>query len=175
MRAVIGRCLWSIRVQTWMTSRENCFLCFVQHGARFWKCLRDYFELSKWRPLEKVSRSCLQTRKRKSQGESVLVYLKLPKTKLPETKLPETNLQSRCYHNEKTHSFENIYSIILLWVSEGLGKKLEEAAVYKYDKKEKKKPTQKVALVTLKMPELAQIEQSSAARQVCHVSFLLIV
>ena len=26
-----------------MTSLETCFLCFVQHGAQFWKCLWDYF------------------------------------------------------------------------------------------------------------------------------------
>ena len=43
--AAIGRCPWSIGVQihAWMTSRENCFICFVQHGARFWICLWDYF------------------------------------------------------------------------------------------------------------------------------------
>ena len=26
-----------------MTSREICFLCFVQHNARFWKSLGDFF------------------------------------------------------------------------------------------------------------------------------------
>ena len=48
-------------------------------------------------------------------------------------------------------------------------------AVYKYDKEEKKKPTGKVALVTLKMSQLPQIEQSSVTRQVCRVSFPFIV
>ena len=32
---------------TWTTSRETCFLRFVQHGARFWKCLWDYVKVSK--------------------------------------------------------------------------------------------------------------------------------
>ena len=35
-----ARCDWSLPMiyqstDTWMTSRETCFLCFVQHGARF--------------------------------------------------------------------------------------------------------------------------------------------
>ena len=44
-------------------SREICFLCFVQHGAGFWKCLWHYFGLSKRKPRKKISRSYLQTRK----------------------------------------------------------------------------------------------------------------
>ena len=30
---------------TWLTSWETCFLCFVQHGAWFWKCWWDSFVL----------------------------------------------------------------------------------------------------------------------------------
>ena len=42
---------WS--TDTWMMSRLTWFLCFVQHhGARFSKCLWDYFWLSKWKPWE---------------------------------------------------------------------------------------------------------------------------
>ena len=45
-----ARCDWSLPMIYWstdtlMTSPETCFLCFVQHGARFWKCLWDYFGL----------------------------------------------------------------------------------------------------------------------------------
>ena len=46
-----------------MTSRETCFLCFVQHDARVWKCLRDYFGLRKLKPWKTFSRSYLQRRK----------------------------------------------------------------------------------------------------------------
>ena len=46
-----------------MTLRETCFLCFSQHGARFWKCLWDYFGLSKWKAPKTFSRSYLQSRK----------------------------------------------------------------------------------------------------------------
>ena len=37
----------------------NFFLCFVQLGAQFWKCLRHYFGLSKWNPRKKFSMGCL--------------------------------------------------------------------------------------------------------------------
>ena len=39
-----------------MTSRETCFLCFVQHGTRFWKCLWDYFGLRQVKASEKVEK-----------------------------------------------------------------------------------------------------------------------
>ena len=48
---------------TWITSRETCFLCFVQHDARVWKCLCDYFGLRKLKPWKTFSRSYLQRRK----------------------------------------------------------------------------------------------------------------
>ena len=34
-----------VEQDTWMTSWETCFLCFVQNGARFWKCLWIYLPL----------------------------------------------------------------------------------------------------------------------------------
>ena len=64
--AVIGCCLWSIRVQIhgWHNLQETCFLCFAKHGKRFWKYLWDNFRLiSKWKPGRKFSRSYLQRRK----------------------------------------------------------------------------------------------------------------
>ena len=75
-RAVIGRCPWSIGVDTQMTLRQTCFLCFVQHGARFWKCLRDNFGLSKWKPRKKFSWSCLQVRKTEKPRQEISWRLK---------------------------------------------------------------------------------------------------
>ena len=64
---MIGRCPRLVVAQdlldTWMPWWETCFICFVEHGARFWKCLRDYFGLSKWRARKMFSRSCLQVGK----------------------------------------------------------------------------------------------------------------
>ena len=48
---------------TWMTSREICFLYFVQHNARFWKCLWDFFGFKRVKTSKKFSRSYLQRRK----------------------------------------------------------------------------------------------------------------
>ena len=39
-----------------MTSRETCFLCFVQNGARFWKCLWVYFPLKQVKASIKFSK-----------------------------------------------------------------------------------------------------------------------
>ena len=33
------------RTDIWMTSRETCFLCFVENGIHFWKSLWDYVGL----------------------------------------------------------------------------------------------------------------------------------
>ena len=49
---------------TWMTSRETWFDCFVQHGVRFWKYLWHNFGLiNKWKAGKKFRRGCLQRRK----------------------------------------------------------------------------------------------------------------
>lgn len=62
--AAIGHRPWSIRVQiNRMTSWETCFLCFVQHGTQFWKCLQDNFRLNKWKTHKSFSRSNLQRQK----------------------------------------------------------------------------------------------------------------
>ena len=42
---------------------NTCFLCFVQHDARVWKCLCDYFGLRKFKPWKTFRRSYLQRRK----------------------------------------------------------------------------------------------------------------
>ena len=68
MPTMIGRYPWSIRTYrystcTWMMSWKTCFLCIVQHGARFRKCLWEVFRLSRWKPWKKLSRSYLQRTK----------------------------------------------------------------------------------------------------------------
>ena len=45
-----AHCDWSLPMiyqstDTWLTSQQTYFLCFVQHGAWFWKCLWDSFGL----------------------------------------------------------------------------------------------------------------------------------
>ena len=42
---------------------QICFLCFVQHDTRIWKCFCDYFGLRKLKPWKTFSRSYLQRRK----------------------------------------------------------------------------------------------------------------
>ena len=44
---------------TWMRSWKTCFLCIVQHGTRFRKCLWDFFRLSKWKPPKKVEQELI--------------------------------------------------------------------------------------------------------------------
>ena len=44
------RCDWLLpmicqNTDAWLTSRQTCFLCFVQHSPWFWKCLWDSFGL----------------------------------------------------------------------------------------------------------------------------------
>ena len=67
MPAVIGHYPWSVRtyryMYTWMMSSKTCFLCVLQHGARFRKCMWDFFRLSRWKPRKKLSRSYLQRKK----------------------------------------------------------------------------------------------------------------
>ena len=97
--------------------------------------------------------------------ESILVRLKMPKLEqmfkiavIATKRLTVLKIFARLFCFEKVKVSEKF-----------------RAAVYKYDREEKKKPTRKVALVTLQLSQLAQIEQSSATRQGCRVSFVFIV
>ena len=80
------RCDWSLPMiyqstDTWMTSRKTCFLCFVQHGARFWMCLWHYFGLKQVKSLKMFNRSYLKERKtEKRETKRVLDYFRMPKT-----------------------------------------------------------------------------------------------
>ena len=89
--AAIGHRPWSIRVQiNRMTSRETCFLCFVQHGTQFWKCLRDNFRLNKWKTHKSFSRSNLQRQKWRNRDKKSSWQL--------ENVLTATNLHNSCHH-----------------------------------------------------------------------------
>ena len=62
-----------------VTSREACFLCFAQHGARFWKCLWD-FGLKQVKSLKKVRQELFTRQKNGETGTKwALDYLKMPK------------------------------------------------------------------------------------------------
>ena len=86
-------CDWSLPMiywstDTWMTSRETCFLCFVQHGTRFWKCLWENFGLMQVKAAKKkISKSYLHYLyyKGKKKGEKetkrALYNLRMPKLK----------------------------------------------------------------------------------------------
>ena len=52
-----------------MTSWKNCFL---QHGARFWKCLWDFFGLSKWKPGNSLAGAVYKAQKWKNGTKKVL-------------------------------------------------------------------------------------------------------
>ena len=121
-RAVIGRCPWSIGVDTLMTSRQTCFLCFVKHGARLWKCLRDNFGLSKWKPRKKFSWSCLQVRKTEKPRQEISWRLKNTYT----ARNPHNSCTHRC---ERLRRFEYICAITLLWERERLAKRLWETVL----------------------------------------------
>ena len=59
---------------TWMTSRETCFLCFVQHGARFENVCEIQFRIKAREILEKrFNRSYLQERKMQKRGQKELL------------------------------------------------------------------------------------------------------
>ena len=67
--------MWKLRV-LWLVvahdlmSWETCSLCFVQHGAWFWKCLWDNFGLRKWKPCKKLSRNYSNTKKKNGETET---------------------------------------------------------------------------------------------------------
>ena len=52
-----------------MSSWKNCFL---QHGARFWKCLWDFFGLSKWKPGNSLAGAVYKAQKWKNGTKKVL-------------------------------------------------------------------------------------------------------
>ena len=156
MHAVIGLCPWPVKsTDTWMASCETCFLCFVQHGAWFWKCLweyrtncsLDYYWASE--SLEKSSTGVSYNEKKmeKQETKRVLdnIYLRMPKqqeifttvaivcnpciTATRDSQLCKMFLQLFCFEQVKT--------------LKNFSQKL-----YTKDKQEKKKQRQEVTVGT---------------------------
>ena len=154
-RLVVAHGLFEFRHMDDVTA--TCFLCFVQHGGRFWKWLRDYFGLSKWRPQKQKLFSS------KKNGENGAERL-IDNLKMPELEEISTTVAIVCYRYERLAVLQNVFAIILLWASESV-ELLSSSKV-----KKKRKSRGKVAFVTWKMPKLAQINpptESSSTRQVC--------
>ena len=75
------RALWLVVAYDllWMTPRETCFLCFVQHGARFWKCVR-LFRIKASESLEKnLGRAIYKEEKCRNGEKKALYNLRMPK------------------------------------------------------------------------------------------------
>lgn len=119
---------WSDRIQTrgWRHGK-NVFIGFLQHAAQFWKCLREYFGLSKWRPRKKFSRrGFTSSREKWSNREKKSSWR-------PENVLTGRNLDKSCRGVSllrETCSFKNVFLINLSWTTEDV-KNLFEEAVYK--------------------------------------------
>ena len=111
------RCDWSLPMiyqstDTWMTSRETCFLCFVQHGARFWKCLWDYFGLKQVKSSKKVRQELFTRQKNGETGtKRALDYVRMPK--LQEIFTTAADRVSSLWKTVAV--LQNVFAIILLW------------------------------------------------------------
>ena len=128
-----ARCDWSlpmnysIRVQThgWRHGKL-VFLCFAQHGARFWKCLQHYFGLF-WM----FSRSCLQVTKTEKSRKNISWWLL---NALTGRRKIFTTVAIVCHHYKRLAVLQNVFVIILLWASKDLEKPFGET-VYKVKRK----------------------------------------
>ena len=78
-----------------MTSREICFLCFVQHNARFWKCLWDFFGFKRVKTSKKFSRSYLQRRKMEKRKKKLLTTWECLNYKKSSQQSPSCVLSTR--------------------------------------------------------------------------------
>ena len=93
-------------------------LVFYNMTRNFWKCLREYFGLSKWRPRKKFSRSSSQVAG--ENGENVLTGRNLDKSCCRVSLLRET-----C-------SFKNVFLINLSWATEDVKNLFEETVCKLY-------------------------------------------
>ena len=130
--AVIGHCPWSIRVPRYMGDvRGNLFFfcCFVQHRARFWKCLRDYFGLKQVKALKKrlAGGTVVFTKKKNGERETkrALDYLRMPK--LQEILITVAIV---CHRYERLAVLQIVFATILLWARKNVEKLFKET-VYK--------------------------------------------
>lgn len=110
---------WSDRIQTRGWRHGKLFLLVFYNMARnFWKCLREYFGLSKWRPRKKFSRSGSQVAGK--NRENVLTGRNLDKSCRRVSLLRET-----C-------SFKNVFLINLSWATEDVKNLFEETVCKLY-------------------------------------------
>ena len=118
---------WSIRVQI----HGRChFLCFVQHGAQFWKCLWDYFRLTQVKSLKKVQQELFTREKNGGMGtKRGLDYFRTPKLQEIFT------TAAIVFHlYERFAILQNVFAIILLWARkdvENFSKKLHTIKIKK--------------------------------------------
>ena len=115
--AVIGRCPWSTGVQTHGWRHGEILFFVLSNMARGFENVCEI--ISNWasEDLEKsLAGVVYKHEKLETKAKSVLVDSKMPKL--------EQIFKTAASLYEKSHSFENICSIILLWASEGLGKSL---------------------------------------------------
>ena len=132
---------------TWMTSQETCFLCFVQHGSRFWKCLWDYFGLKQVKSSKKVQQKLFTRNKNGETGtKRALDYLIMHKLQEVFTTAAD-RVSSLDYRYVRLAVVQIFFALILLWAIKDVEKLFEETE-YNKKKKKKKKQRQKVALGT---------------------------
>lgn len=106
-----------MQTHAWMTSWENCFLCFAQHGAQIWKCVFDYFGFGRWISKEKkFTRSYLQRRKmEKWRQKEFLTTLRMSIN--CKKSLQQLNCD-HCVIAARDLLFRKMFShIILLWAT----------------------------------------------------------
>ena len=143
-----ARCDWSLptiyqSTDTWMTSRETCFLFFVQHGARFWICLWDYFGLKQVNSSKNVQQELFTRKKNGETGtEELLTTLECLNYKKSSQQLPS------CFIAMRDSPFCKMFSPLFCFeqgkTSKDFSKKLYTIKM----KKNKKKQRRKVALET---------------------------
>lgn len=111
MRAVIDCCPRSIRVHadTWMTSWENCFLCFAQHGAQIWTCVFDYFRFGRWKQGKKIYQE-LFTKKKNGEMEAKRVLDHVENIYKLQDIFTTVKLWSLCHCCERLAVLKNVFA-----------------------------------------------------------------
>ena len=129
-----------------VTSREACFLCFAQHGARFWKCLWD-FGLKQVKCSKNVRQELFTRQKNgETRTKRALDYLRMPKLQEIFTTAAD-RVSSLDYRYVRLPVVQIFFALILLWAIKDVEKLFEETE-YNQVKGKKKKQRQKVALGT---------------------------
>ena len=126
-----ARCDWSLSMiykstDTWMTSQETSFLCFVWHGTRFWKCLWHYFAFKQVKASKKkVNWSYWQRKKmdkRRQNLKELFTTWECPNYKKSSQQLPSCATRLAV--------LQNVFATILLWARKDVAEKVFEEIVY---------------------------------------------